>query len=326
VSALRNYLYDKGILDVHDAGVLTISVGNITTGGTGKTPLVAYIADVLAESGHEVGILTRGYGRRDESERVLVSDGYQILADPSAAGDEPIELAQKLLGKAVVIADADRSAAAEWARRRFGITAFVLDDAFQHRKVRRDLNIVCIDATDPFGGGDLLPVGRLREKAAGLGRADAIVITRAEQAGDLSGVREQIKSLAPNAKLFTSKTRLTSLRSSKDDSTALPNQERPVFAFSGIGNPSSFERLLKGAGFNIAGAKHFPDHHIYTAEEIADIESTARSKNAGALVTTAKDAVKLRGTEFSLPCYVAEVALEFDDASEFRDMVRKSRR
>src|SRR6188474_3451059 len=145
IADLRNKLYDTGVFESAHLRAHTVSIGNITTGGTGKTPLVAYVAEVLARRGEKVCILTRGYGRANPGERVLVSDGQEILADPINAGDEPYELAQRLRGKALIIADADRRSAAEWAIRKFNVTAFVLDDGFQHRKVKRDVDIVCID-------------------------------------------------------------------------------------------------------------------------------------------------------------------------------------
>jgi len=324
VTAFRNYLYDIGVFEVHDLRALTISVGNITAGGTGKTPLVAHIASLLADSGHLVCILTRGYGRKDESQRVVVSGRESVLADASDGGDEPVELAEKLIGKAVVVADADRVAAAEWAVRKFGITAFVLDDGFQHRKVRRDVDIVCIDATDPLGGGDMLPSGRLREASSGLRRADVLVITRSEQAEDTSALASQLAGLAPDAKLYVSRTQLTGFRT-LDRSQLEPGPEGPIFAFCGIANPQSFERSLTSNGLTIAGSRHFADHHHYSPAEIIELQTAAKASGATALVTTGKDAVKLRGMEFSIPCYVAEIALEIEDPRSFRNLLDRHR-
>ena len=140
VADLRNSMYDRGTLKSYDLGARTISIGNITMGGTGKTPLVAYVAELLADNGEKVCVLTRGYGRRNENERVLVSDGNAALVDAETGGDEPVELAQKLLGKAVVVADADRVATARWANEEFEITSFVLDDGFQHRHEEGDVS------------------------------------------------------------------------------------------------------------------------------------------------------------------------------------------
>ena len=156
IADLRNSLYDRGIFKSHDLGAHTISIGNITTGGTGKTPLVAYVAEMLANRGERVCVLTRGYGR-ESSGRVLVSDGTAPMVDSRTGGDEPVELATRLAGKAMIVADADRVAAAAWSIEKFGVTRFVLDDAFQHRRAKRDIDIVCIDATDPCGSGRVLP-------------------------------------------------------------------------------------------------------------------------------------------------------------------------
>src|ERR1035437_5600743 len=188
IANLRNWMCDRGLLRSFDLGARTISVGNITVGGTGKTPLVAYVAEILSDRGERVCVLTRGYGRRDPKQRVLVSDREQILANAIDAGDEPVELAQRLLGKAVVVADGDRVSAARWAKDKFGITAFVLDDGFQHRRAKRDVDIVCIDATNPFGGGKMLPVGRLREPIRNLRRADIVVVTRCNLVGEISNL------------------------------------------------------------------------------------------------------------------------------------------
>ncbi|MCY7377280.1 MAG: tetraacyldisaccharide 4'-kinase, partial [Pyrinomonadaceae bacterium] len=216
VTNVRNVLYEKGVFKSISLGVPVVSVGNITVGGTGKTPMVALIAEMLFESGAKVGILTRGYGRENPKQRVLVSDGERILADAKQSGDEPFELARKLLGKAVVVADTDRVAAGIWAREKFGVTAFVLDDAFQHRRLKRDSDIVLIDATNPFGNGKTLPFGILREPLGNLKRADSIVITRANLVEDVSNLQSQIKQFNQTCPIFTSKNQISNLSELKD--------------------------------------------------------------------------------------------------------------
>ena len=333
-AGLRNALYDRGWLEMHDLGALTISVGNITAGGTGKTPVVALVAELLISSGERVCILTRGYGRRDPAKRVVVSDGSAILADAETGGDEPVELARRLAGKAVIIADADRVAAAKFAIENFEVSCFVLDDGFQHRRAARDLDIVCIDATDPFGGGELLPAGRLRESPANLRRADAIIITKAEAAEDSGSLNEKIRRLAPNAALFraeSSISRFVELReflggdlASRQD--ALPG---PAFAFCGLGNPEHFFATLRRAGSDVAGTEAFRDHHRYSAADLGRLTAAAKAAGASAFVTTAKDAVKLLPELFSLPCFVAELgtAPRPDEALQafVLDAVRKER-
>ena len=167
ITRTRLSLYRRGTFHTTKLERPVISVGNITTGGTGKTPLVEWVSRKLAAKGKKVCILTRGYGRKDPHLQVIVSDGYGVLASPSEAGDEPYLLATSLTGQAAVISSADRIAAGQEAIKDFGTDCFVLDDGFQHLRLARDLNIVTIDATNPWGGGTLLPYGRLREKPEG---------------------------------------------------------------------------------------------------------------------------------------------------------------
>ncbi len=326
VADIRNRLYERGVFETYDLGARTISIGNITTGGTGKTPLVAHVAKILAGRGEKVCILTRGYGRENPNQRVLVSDGENVLADVRKAGDEPFELANKLLGKAVVIADADRVAAAEWATRRFRVTAFILDDGFQHRKARRDVDIVCIDATNPFGGGKMLPAGHLREPLHNLSRAGVVVLMAEQPMPYHQGLRGDIQHLAPNAFIFEalrSICRCVGLENFLVGLTETGDRilSEKVFAFCGIGNPANFRGNLGREGFQVSGMKTFGDHHPYSQKDILDIEKAATEVKAVALLTTAKDAVKLGGLKFTLPCYVVEIELTLDNPDGFAAML-----
>lgn len=329
ITRARNSLYEKSVFKSHSLGVLTISVGNITVGGTGKTPLVALIAEVLAKKGEKVCILTRGYGRENPKKRVLVSDGEKILTDVGQAGDEPFELAQRLLGKAIVIADANRISAGNWAREKFGITAFILDDAFQHRKVRRDLDVVCIDATNPFGNGKTLPLGILREPLENLKRADAIVVTRANLRKDISSLKSQISKYNRTCPIFVAENKISALVKLEDFPAKTQKSPSPTdyqqlladnsLAFCALGNPNNFFEQLQQEKFELVSTQKFPDHHSYTQKDIEKLVAQADQLGAKTLLTTAKDAVKLMDLKFEVPCFVVESAMVFDGENDFRD-------
>jgi len=321
----RNSLYDRQIFKSHSLGVRTISIGNLTTGGTGKTPLVALVASILAEGGEKVCILSRGYGRKNKAERVLVSDGNTVLCDAVTGGDEPVELAHKLIGKASVVVSADRVTAAEWATMALSPTVFILDDAFQHRRVRRDLDIVCVDSTNPFGNGQILPAGTLRENKENLDRADLIVITRTDLVKDVSDIEKEIRRLNDRAPVFRSANKISGFvpvdeftQDIRSDTSAFVKTDSPAMAFCGLGNPSNFFRQLEKEGVDLRGRKTFPDHYFYTQKDIDEVAKKARAVGAECLITTVKDAVRLTGLNLPMPIFVATIETHMADPAEFR--------
>lgn len=317
ITRTRLSLYRRGTFHSTKLARPVISVGNITTGGTGKTPLVEWVARTVAVGGEKVCILTRGYGRDNPDRLVVVSDSNTVLTDPSEAGDEPFLLATNLLGVAAVISSADRVAAGNEAIRQFGTDCFVLDDGFQHLRLERDLNIVTIDATNPWGGGYLLPYGRLREPLSGLSRADCIVITRTDQVNSIDNLRSEIRNLAGgDIPVFHSRMRTARITPLNDSAAALVP---PVAAFCAVGNPRSFFNALP---HEVVLQKAFPDHHRYSQSEIDSLINDARSAGASSLITTAKDAVKLRRLSLSLPCYVLEIEPLIEDADELIELIR----
>lgn len=315
--AERNRAYDRGMFRSHDLGARTISIGNLTVGGTGKTPLVLAVARHLIDRGETVCVLTRGY-KRKSSGQLLVSDGWQIVSDAASAGDEAFEIASMLGGRAIVIANADRVAAARWAMDRYAVTRFVLDDGFQHRRAERDLDIVCIDALAPGGvgtsrlsDGRILPSGRLRESADGLMRAGAIVITRSDLATDCDELVREIAAVANEKPIFLSRTEITSLIDHTTGECAEIDLDTPVFAFCGLGNPEAFFASLTLAGIDVVGKHAFADHHDYRTDDIADLADAARNAGAAALITTSKDAVKIGAvTEMPILVAVAEIVID----------------
>ncbi len=327
VTRTRLALYRAGALAVHQLDAPVISVGNITAGGTGKTPLVEWLARCGAREGKRVCVLTRGYGRADARMRVVVADNERVLADAHVGGDEPRLLAENLRGLAAVVADADRVAAARWAQAALGSEVFILDDGFQHLRLARDLNIVTVDATAPWGGGHLLPRGRLREPLRGLARADCIVITRAELAPDLAALRATATQLSDGRPVFIARThtqRIRLLAAADAASIKLAALPQPLAAFCAIGNPQAFFTHARQAGCELSQTRAFPDHHNYTQADVAALTHAAERSGARALITTAKDAVKLRSLRFALPCYVLEIALRLDEETELLTLVRQA--
>lgn len=325
----RTRLYRSGVLKTERVGAPVISVGNLTVGGTGKTPLVEWVSRAVALEGLRACVLTRGYGREDESRRVVVSDGESVLASVREGGDEPVLLAESLAGVASVVCDRDRVGAASWAREHLGAQAFVLDDGFQHMRIGRDLDLVTLDATAPWGGGHLLPWGRLREPVSALARADCVVITRSDLSPNLARLRAQVERLT-GAHVAASRVRTRGLRrigdAAQEESARVGVESLaasgPVAAFCAVGNPHAFFEQLRKKGFDLRHTRAFPDHHNYARSEVEAFTREAERAGALALLTTAKDAVKLRSQTFPLPCYVVEIELEFDDEDSLRRLVK----
>ena len=273
----RNWMYDKHLIKSHRCESTVISIGNITTGGTGKTPLVIWLCNYLSEKEQNIAVLTRGY----KTEHGKLTDEPAILA--------------KSCGQARVIVDSDRVQGAEKAISQSGARVLVLDDGFQHRRLRRDLDIIAIDATCPFGYEKILPAGFLREPLKGLKRAGAVVITRYEQAQpqEADGIVERIKKINPDiliAKAVHEHPFAVMIKGRKLTIEQL--REKNIYAFCGIGNPDAFIENLKNLGLNIVGHKVYNDHHDYTENDIADIYEEARYLDAEVVLSTEKDWVK----------------------------------
>jgi len=319
----RSIGYEKRFLKTHEVAVPVISVGNITVGGTGKTPLVQWLAQRLADSGRTVCILTRGYRRENPKQQVVVSDGEQILTNLAHSGDEAMMLAESLRGRSAVLCDADRIAAATWAVDHLHSDVLLLDDGYQHRRLARDLDIVTIDASNPFGNEHLLPAGILREPIKNLDRADCIVLTRSSDRE--TELIERIRQVT-NAPIFESRTTIENLHAlhSRNNVQDAAEIDEPVAAFCGIGNPRAFFSQLRGAAMDVRHEAAFRDHHKYSQADIDHLTEQARSKGAQALITTAKDAVKLRSFRFKLPCYVAEIEIEISDATKLLELVERA--
>ena len=279
-SGLKNLLYDKNIIKPKKVDAYVISVGNITTGGVGKTPVVSEIAKHFIELGEKVAIVSRGYGGKLSNKNInLISDGENIFYNAKLAGDEPFWLAQNTKD-AIVVTSKNRCAAARYAIEKFGVTKIILDDGFQHRKLHRDLDIVLMDSEKGFGNEKLLPAGPLREGKEAFKRIDKLVIVsknvehkRAEKLAKIMGKKLNIETSVCKTKpdiIYNIKT-----------GELLP-EDTEITAFCAIGQPQQFYQFLNN--YKIKQTVDFDDHHIYKEEEIPD----------GIVVTTEKDAVKIK--------------------------------
>jgi tetraacyldisaccharide 4'-kinase len=278
-SGLRRWLYRGGVLRQRRAPIPVISVGNITAGGTGKTPLVEYVVKGLVLRGRRPGVVTRGYG-----------------AKRGRSGDEATMLRSNVGAVVGVIEDANRYRGCVRAAQEYSADVAVLDDGFQHLALDRDLDIVVLDATNAFGFGRLLPAGCLRERPEHVARAHVVVITRSDLVPDedLCALRDELSVLAPEAFVVHAVYRTTVLEG-LDGSTRAPESIRDVSmaAFCGIGNPYAFGMTLRRLGAELVLAKRFPDHHVFTQKELIAVFQEAASRGAELVVTTQKDAARI---------------------------------
>jgi tetraacyldisaccharide 4'-kinase len=289
--AVRNWLFDAGLLATTKIPCKVISVGNLSVGGTGKTPFVIWLAKWFSQRRYRVGVLSRGYAR-SSNRFLLVSNGKKRLASVQEAGDEPCEIADQLPGVFVAV-DEDRVRGGRQLLKHHRLDVLLLDDGFQHRAIHRDLNIVVFPSEELEGPNLLLPAGYYREPLANLKRADLIVVTRCAEIDELAAAQQLFGKRGPIIAMKTVPDALRTMDGKKRK--AVRNARgRNVLALSGIGRPDSFERILSGAGFNLVGHEVFPDHHPFTGWEVESVFHKARVLGARMIVTTAKDAVRLR--------------------------------
>ena len=340
VVQLRLWLYRQRLLHDQPLGCLVVVVGNLTVGGTGKTPVVEKFARALAERGRRVAILSRGYKSKtppfwrrawnslthaDESPPRVVSDGEHVLLDSEQAGDEPYMLARNLPG-VVVLVDKNRVKAGTYAIRRFGCDTLVLDDGFQYLPLKGRLNLLLVDKTNPFGNGHLLPRGILREPVKHLRRASYVFLTKSNGRRDPE-IEELIRRHNPGVDVIECAHRPQYLqRVGVDERRSLDFLKgKRVGAFSGIATPESFEHFLRDLGANLLYTKRFLDHYRFTQEDLDLVFSQARSAGLEFLVTTEKDAVRIdEKLHFPLPLYYLRLEIEIiRGAADFQEAVSR---
>ena len=321
----RCALYERRWFHTHRLSRPVLSVGNLTVGGTGKTPLVILLAEMLQKAGRVPSILTRGYGRQPTSSWVVVEPGSRRQGGAAELGDEPALMARRL-PKVPIVVSADRYGAGRLAESRFQIGVHLLDDGFQHLRLHRDLNLLVLDATQPFKTGRLLPGGQLRERPAAASRADLIIITRGNPDSTFR-LKSALRELGIRCPTFSAQTGLREVVPAQpvgEIPSLTPNiaRSRPVLAFCGVGNPAAFFADLKSWGFSVADRVAFPDHHRYSESDCRRLIQRARKSGAEIFLTTEKDQINLPdGISWKIPLYVCRVDLEVSDEDRFEKHV-----
>jgi tetraacyldisaccharide 4'-kinase len=330
---LRYILYRKRILRPHTLGCQVISVGNLTVGGTGKTPVVEVFARALQRQGRKVAILSRGYkkvehrfskklmdkltGRERRRPPRVVSDGRRLLLDSAMSGDEPYMLASNL-PEVVILVDKDRVKSGRLAIDRFGCDTLLLDDGFQYLRLRHRVEVVLVDCTHPFSNGYVLPRGLLREPIAHIRRADFVFLTKSD--GRTSGeLKETIRRLNPRAEISECVHRARHLQNVYTGARRSLEDLRGarVAVVSGIASPEGFENQVAALGAHLVLTRRFVDHHRYSQQEIIDLVNAARGEAADLIVTTEKDAVRFPKLERQdVPLFFLRVEIELLSGAE----------
>ena len=335
IVALRYFLYRVGLKRRHPLGIQVISIGNVTAGGTGKTPVTEIFARTLAAEGRKVAILSRGYRRKEApwwqrlftdviSPPLVVSDGKHVLLDSATGGDEPYMLASNLPGVAVVV-DRDRVKAGRYAIKRLGCDTIILDDGFQYQKLKHSTKVVLVDPTNPFGNGNMLPRGILREPVRHLKRADIIFLTKCR--GDVSAVVQEIRKYNKTAEIVECTHAPKSLKDvwSREEFPLTWLEGKTTCTLSGIASPKGFENSLRHLGAKVVWCERYADHHSYDSSEILYALNRTADMGADALVTTEKDAVRFPRFETSpVRCLYLRIAIEILRGREsFQDIINR---
>ena len=298
---LRNAGFQFGLHTIHRAPVLVVSIGNLTTGGTGKTPFAAYLAHWFRDHGQQVCFLSRGY----RAESGQVNDEARVL--------------EQLCPDVPHLQNPNRVASAQTAVTQFNADLLILDDGFQHRRLHRDLDIVLIDAVNPWGYGYLLPRGLLREPRTGLRRADVVVITRVDQVDEdrLAAIRRQIGQYTRAEPVEVSFPPMRLINAAGQTAEINSLHGLPLAVFCGIGNPTAFQAAIESLGLTISAFREFPDHHPYDKDDVTQLKRWTADANAAAALVTQKDLVKLDMTDLDgVPFWALEIGCKINRGEE----------
>ena len=335
---MRRIFYKNGILPSKRLPCSIISIGNITVGGTGKTPMTIYVAQVVKQLGYKVVIISRGYKGKAEKIGGIVSDGRVFLMTPEIAGDEPYMMAKRLKDVPVIVGK-NRFKAGRLAIRKFDPDVIVLDDGFQHLKLQRDLDLVLLDYSKPFGNGHLLPRGVMREPASSLLFANAIILTRSDTVNnnEASLSPKKLRSYERKKPVYRTFHRPFIYKTVKEEKNIFENsiqgtlrfssasiEGRTVFAFSGLADNYNFRRTVESLKCNLSGFMEFPDHHPYSDRDLEEILSAAKKRMSECIITTEKDYVRIaHKIDWPYDLFVIGIEIDFGvDKKRFNTYIK----
>ncbi|MGA1824471.1 MAG: tetraacyldisaccharide 4'-kinase [bacterium] len=312
IMTLRNRAFKEKLIKIRKAPCSVISVGNITVGGSGKTPVVCFLARRLKEKGFNVAIISRGYKRKNHNKIFLVSNGTRILASPHESGDEPYMIARSLPDIPVIVGK-DRYQCCVFAQNTLGTNIALLDDAYQHQYLYRDVNILIINGANPFGNGNLLPGGILREPLTSMRRADIIVINKMQNRKSVT-LTHRIKRYNPNAALFNATydmEKINAFTLSGKGQGEISLKGKSAVLFSGIGDPSSLKKTVEDEGILVHKQLIFADHHWYSDDDMDTIVSY--TEGVDCIITTEKDLIRLQKyfNRFPVPIFTFTMKTNF---------------
>lgn len=321
---LRIAMYSRGVFSVTDPALPVVSIGNNSLGGTNKTPMAELVVRQFLEAGVNAGLVSRGYRTKDHAP-LWIGENEESLRRETA-GDEPLMLAKRLPSVKIVVSK-DRIKGVQMLAD-LGVQVAVTDDTFQHRKMARDVDIVLIDSTCPFGNGSVIPAGLMREPMTSFGRADIVVLTKANQVSgfDVTLIRRKLEPYVDRKKIFIADITLESwLRTTSDSSEILPPETPPqgkFIAFSAIGNPEGFYKFIEDKNIVMAAQRSYRDHHIFGTDDVEKLAVLAKELGADGLICTEKDLVNLpEHADFGLPLYIPRIAVRLDNETAFRKMI-----
>ena len=313
--AIRNFFYETKILSTKSLNCKVISIGNITVGGSGKTPTVEYLSNLLQSKGHNVGIISRGYKRKSKS-TLVVTDGKKKPKSWENVGDEPFLLAHKLENIPIVVG-ASRYKAGSMMVEKFQPDVILIDDGFQHLSLHRDLDIVLVNSKEKKSDYKLIPSGKLREPLSNLTRADLIIITKSNIHPLSNYLINQIESF--NRPTIYNKIQIEDLlQYNSNESNKLEKiSNKKVYLFSALGDNESFKKIMDNTDAEIVGHSEYLDHHYYTFDDLKDIEQKATKCNAEFLITTEKDLVKINFQNSKIDIYAVRMKMIFNPENLF---------